>query len=282
MGRCTKGTSQCVLLVTNTLIFLAAAGALGVTIYIFMDAVAKAVVKFNLLTVIGIVSVALMMFAILGCRTALNPPQKKASKCVYLTILLVLFLAEFVAAGYVFNIKNALQVAKDHNFDIKSGVDKATVDVLHFLHDQLDDLYTNEHCQGGAAGGTVVPFNFTKVTCKDQKAGDAIHTILQPLAITTPVELKSFKDCTTDSAYAQPATAFTQAFCGSEANVVSLAHKYAKYLIWFPVLLAGLTFILLIATICLIAQKNSRRAQQVRLAHGQVPLHRVQLHSVGP
>jgi len=275
MGRCTKGTSQCVLLVTNTLIFLCAAGALGVTIYIFNDVLAKSLSKVNLLTVVAIFSVALMLFAMLGCRTATSPPKKKCSKCIYLTLLLVLFLAEFVAAGYIFNISNALQVAKDHHFDVKSNVDKAATQALHFLHDQLDELYNQESCKGGAATGTQTPFHFTKVVCKTQAVNVAFRALLTDPTVATPSDLDSYKKCTVDKAYTQPASAFTQAFCGSEANIVTLAHRYSRYLVWFPVVLAGLTFVLLISTICLMAQKNQRR--QVLLNQGQQPINRVQM-----
>jgi len=279
MGRCTKGSSQCVLLVTNTLIFIISGAALGVTIYIFLDAVAKSLTKVNLLTVVGVASIALMIFAILGCCAALTPPQKKCSKCCYLTILLVLFLAEFVAAGYVFNLGHALEVANDKGFNVQGGVDKAAEDAVVFLHDQLESLYNDEHCQGGSAKGSALPLNFTKVTCNNQKVTDAFKTILQDPSITTKQELSSYNNCTTDTRMSSSGKPndFTQAFCGSETHIVSLARKYSKYLVWFPVALAGLTFILLVSTICLIAQKNQQRHQQIRLQRGQEPLHRVQM-----
>jgi hypothetical protein len=278
MGRCAQGTSQCVLLVTNTLIFLCAAGALGVTIYMFNNVLAKSLSKVNLLTIVGIFSVALMLFAMLGCRTATSPPKKKCSKCIYLTLLLVLFLGEFVAAGYIFNISNALQVAKDHHFDVTSHVDEAATKALHFLHDQLDDLYNQESCRGGAATGTQTPFNFTKVVCETQSANDAFNTLLTDPTVATQSDFKSYKKCTVDKAYTQPASAFTQAFCGSQANIVTLAHRYSRYLVWFPVVLAGLTFILLVSTICLMAQKNQQhQRRQVQLNQGQQPINRVQM-----
>lgn len=271
MGRCVKGTSQGILLVVNTLIFIAAAGALSVSIWAFSSVVVKSLTQTSLLAVIVAVSTVLIFFSVLGCRTALAPPQKKCSKCAYLTILFVLFLAEWAAAGYVYNVGNALQVAKDNHFNVQHGVDKAAEDALRFLHDQLNNMYTQEECQGGAATGAKTPFNFSTVHCKTVAVDDAFITLFQDSTITN-TELGRYTNCTTDAAYTNATSTpspFTQSFCGSETHIASLAHKYSKYLMWFPVTLAGLTFILLVSTICLIAEKNQRR---VRLQHGQVRL----------
>lgn len=267
-----KGLSKCILWTTNTLIFLIAGGALGVSMYLFFDAVAKSLTKVSLLTVIGIVSVALMLFSMLGCKAASTPPEKKCSKCMYLTILLVLFLAEFVAAGYVFNLGHALQVAQDKGFDVEGNVTQASENAVVFLHDQLESLYTDEKCTGGAATGTKIPFNFTKVQCATQPVSDTFHTLLTAETVSTEEQQKTFTHCTTDAKFTPAGSNpsdFTQAFCGSEANIVSLAHKYAQYLVWFPALLAGLTFILLVATICLIAQKQQERQRQIRMDGGR-------------
>lgn len=267
MGRCVKGTSQSILLVVNTLIFIAAAGALSVSIWAFSSVLIKSLTKTSLLAAIVAVSTILIFFSVLGCRTALTPPQKKCHKCAYLTILFVLFLAEWAAAGYVYNVGNALQVAKDNRFDVKQGVDKAAEDALHFLHDQLQSMYTQEECQGGAATGTIAPLNFSTVHCKTEAVTDAFSTLFQDNHVTI-TEYVNYTNCTTDAAFTKATSTpspFTQSFCGSETHIASLAHKYAKYLMWFPVALAGLTFILLVSTIFLIAEKNQRR---VRLQHG--------------
>lgn len=276
--KCRKGTSQCILLSTSTLIFLIAAAAMGVSIWIYLDAVAKSVTRVSLLTVIGIVSLALMMFAVMGCKAAVTPPQKKCSRCMYLTVLLVLFLAEFIAAGYVFNLGHALDVAKEKGFDIRGNVttkvDKAAEDALTFLHDQLNDLYIDESCTGGAArsipGGTL-PIHFNEVTCKKKGAQDAFHALFKGAAIETQLALETYTNCTADPKFSKSNKDFTQSFCGSEVHIVSLARKYARYLVWFPVALAGLTFILLVATICLIAAKNKERRQHIRLMDGREP-----------
>lgn len=276
MGKCTAGCSKTILLFANTLIFIIAAGALGVVAYIFFDEVGKALTKVSLLTVVGIVSLSLMVFALLGCKAAVTPPQRKCSKCMYLTILLVLFLAEFAAAGVIFNVKNSLQVLKDHHFDVESDVDKATVSTLHFLHDQLNDFYNDQNCSGGAASlNKSLPLSFTAVQCPSKPAEDAFHAILQD-KIDTAKAYATYEKCYKDPAFTPAGKApsdFTQAFCGSEANIVSLAQKYDRYLVWFPVALAGLTLLLLIATICLIAQKDQDRRRRVRLQGGVQPIH---------
>lgn len=282
MGRCTKGTSQCVLLCTNALIFLVAAGALGVTIYIFFDAVGKSLTHVSLLTVIGIASIALMLFSILGCKAAATPPEKKCSKCMYLTILLVLFLAELVAAGYVFDLGNSLQVAKDKGFDVRDKTDKAAENALVFLHDQLNDLYGEEQCQGGAAEGATVPFSFTQVhDCKTEAIDGAFLTIFKDAKIDSPALFAAYTNCTTDDRMTPGGgtpSEFTQSFCGSETHIVSLAHKYSQYLVWFPVALAILTFVLLVSTICLIAAAQKERRRQIRLLRGEDPFNsRVQM-----
>jgi len=272
MGRCVKGTSQGILLVVNTLIFIAAVGALSVSIWAFSSVLVKSLTKTSLLAVIVAISTVLIFFSVLGCRTALTPPTKKCSKCVYLTILFVLFLAEWAAAGYVYNVGNALQVAKDNHVDVKQGVDKAAAEALHFLHDQLQNMYTQEDCHGGAATSKISPFNFSTVSCKTEAVTEAFSTLFKDNTVTNADRVK-YANCTTDLAFTKASSTpspFTQSFCGSETHIASLAHKYAKYLLWFPVALAGLTFILLVSTICLIAEKNQRR---VRLQHGQRGLH---------
>lgn len=277
-----KGFSRCILFTANTLIFLLAAGAMGVTGYIFSNVAAKAVTKMSLLTVVAIVSVALMLFALIGCKAAVTPPQRKCSKCCYLTILLVLFLAEFVAAGYIFNLDHALEKARDKGFDIQGNATKAAEDAVVFLHDQLEDLYKDEGCTGGGADASKLPFGFTEVHCKTQAVDDAFRTILTAEKVTTDNQLQTYRKCTTDEKFTPSGSPsnFTQAFCGSESNIVSLAHKYTKYLVWFPVLLAGLTFILLVATLCLLAQKQQQLQRQIRVERGQEPLHRVQMGGV--
>lgn len=281
MGRCTKGTSQFVLLATNTLIFLVSAASLGVSVYIFYDAAAKSLSKVSLLTVVGIASLALMLFSIIGCKAAVTPPQKKCSKCLYLTILLFLFMAEFIAAGYVFNLGHALEAAKSKGFNLKGDVDKAAENALVFLHNQIKELYDDEQCQGGGASGAQIPFNFTAVKCKTKRVDDAFRAILQTDASITNQTLASYTNCTTDAKFTPSGskpTDFTQAFCGSEANIVTLAHRYSRYIVWFPVALAVLTMLLLISTICLMGQKNQRRQVDVRLLQtGQEYPHRVQL-----
>jgi len=277
-----KGFSRCILFTTNTLIFLLAAGALGVSVYIFTDEAKKALTKVSLLTIVTAVSAALMIFSLIGCKAAVTPPQKKCSKCCYLTILLVLFLAEFVAAGYIFNLGNALQVAKDKGYDIQGNTTKAAEDAVVFLHDQLEDLYKDEGCSGGGADASKIPFGFTEVTCKTKAVDDTFHTILTAEKVTTEAEEETYTRCTTDKKFTPSGSPsnFTQAFCGSESNIVSLAHKYTKYLVWFPVLLAGLTFILLVATLCLLAQKQQQLQRQIRVERGQEPLRRVQMGGV--
>jgi len=279
MGACGKGISQCILLTTNTLIFLIAAGSLGVLIYVFQNTAAMAITKFGLLQVVVAAAIMLMIFSCLGCRTALNAPQKRCSRCLYLSILLVLFIAEFVAAGYIFNFGHALEVAKEHHFDVQSGVNAATEDALWFLHGELSDLYESEKCIGGGRLQEKLPFNFTKVECKTESSTQAFHSLLQDSIISTAGELKRYENCTADLQASRGTTNFTQAFCGSEAHIVSLASHYASVLVWSPVCLAALTFILLVATICMMAQNTQRDRRVTTLRGAQEPLYGVQIAS---
>jgi len=284
MANCSRGVSQCILLTTNTLIFIIAAAGAGFTTYVFYDSAAKALTRMSLLTAVFVASLALMIFSCLGCRTASQAPRKKCSRCLYLSILLVLFIAEFAVAGYIFNLGHALDVAKDHHFDVKRGVNKAAEDALVFIHNQLSDLYVDEKCTGGAPNASYpnVPFNFTEVECKTDGATRAFHSLLQDNTIEDHVALLRYTNCTADEnfKYDGSSSDFTKTFCGSEAHVVSLANRYAQYLVWFPVMLAALTFILLVATICMIADMTRRdriRAQTLRGA--QEPLQPVQIAS---
>jgi hypothetical protein len=190
---------------------------------------------------------------------------------------MLLFIAEFIAAGLIFNVANSLEVAKEHNFDVKSDVDKAAQSAVNFLYDELSDLYGQEGCTGGAALGEKLPFNFSVVTCKSQPVTDAFHVLLQDPSVATQKELETYKNCTAMVMDGDKPSTFTQAFCGSGANILTLAQKYSRYLVFFPVALAGLTFILLVSTICLIAAAQKERQQQVRLQQGLQPLHRVQM-----
>jgi hypothetical protein len=273
MGRCVAGVSQCVLLVSNTLIFLVAGGSLGVCIYLFHDEVASSLTNINILTLAAIISVPIMLFALLGCKTAHNPPVKKCSRCLYLSILLILFLAEFIIGGLVYNVSNSLQLAKDHNFDIQGDANKAARTAVHFLHDQLDNFYDREDCQGGAANGTSIPIGFEPILCKSSANVDTISAIFKNHVIRDSSALYMYTNCTSDPAYTpvgEKPSDFTQAFCGSQSNIVSLAQKYSNYLMWFPIGLGVLTFLLLIATICIIGQKNK---QAVQMQGGRDVLH---------
>jgi ABC-type multidrug transport system fused ATPase/permease subunit len=264
MGRCIAGVSQGVLLVSNTLLFLIAAGSLGLCIYLFHDEVASSLTKVSILTIAAIISVPMMLFAFLGCKTAYNPPEKRCSRCLYLTILMILFLAEFIIGGLVYNVSNALQVAKDHNFDIQGDANKAARTVLHFLHDQLDEVYDKGHCQGGSANSSQIPIEFEKISCNSASRSDAINTIFKHDVIRDTSKFYSYTNCTSDSAYTpsgEKPSDFTQAFCGSQANVASLAQKYSSYLMWFPIGLGILTLVLLIATVCIIGHKHRQRVQ---------------------
>lgn len=281
MGSCCLSLSKCTLLTTNTLLFFISAAALGVCVYIFSDGVGSALTNVNLLTIFAAASVALMVFSTCGCATALKPPHRKCTRCMYLTILLVLCLAEFSAAVLFSDLTKSLQIAKEHNFDVKDDVDRAAVKTIHYLHDQLSDFYDQEHCNGGVANATKLPVGFSKVSC-EKRAGNVVFDILfQDDAITDETGLLRYTNCVADPYYSDnannSATTFTQAFCSSESHIVSLTQKYARYLMWFPVFLGVLTLFLLVATICLIARKEQRPA--FRAVHDP---RRVQLMMHGP
>jgi hypothetical protein len=176
----------------------------------------------------------------------------------------VLFLAEFIVGGLVYNVCNALQVAKDHNFDIQGDVGKASRSVRNFLHDQLDDFYDHQDCQGGAANSSSIPIGFAKITCKSSSSVDVINAVFKDQVINDATALNTYNLCTLDTAYTpsgEKPSDFTEAFCGSQSNIVNLAQKYSNYLMWFPVGLGVLTLVLLIATICMISQKNRQRVE---------------------
>merc|ERR1719498_1846192 len=107
-----------------------------------------------------------MGFSILGYKTALNPPGKnKRHRCMYLSLLLMLFFAEFFAARVIFNAGHTFQLAQTHHFAVQSASDKAAKnDALVFLHDQLAELYDGAKCQGGqpmAQASTSAKLNVT-------------------------------------------------------------------------------------------------------------------------
>lgn len=264
MLRCIAGVSEGVLFITNTLIFLAAAGSLGLCIYLFHDEVASSLTKVNLLTVAIILIVPMMLFAFLGCKTACNPPERKCSRCLYLTILLLLFLVEFAIGGLVYNVCNALQVAKDNNFDIEGDTKQAARTVRNFIHDQLDDYYDSQDCHGGAAKSSTFPIEFQKISCKSSASTDAMSAIFKMDVIDDEKAFHTYQACTTDSAFTprgEKPSDFTQAFCSSQANIVKLAEKYSNYLLWIPVGLGILTLVLLISTMFVIGQKKRERVQ---------------------
>jgi len=271
MGACGKGISQCILLTTNTLIFLIAAGSLGASVYVFHDTAALAVMKFSLLMVLAIAAIVLMIFSCLGCKTALDAPQKSCSRCLYLLILFVLFIAELVAAGYIFKFDHALEVAKEHHFDVQSAVNSASEDALVFLHNSLNDLYVAEKCTGGVRTREKLPFHFTPVECKTESTTQAFHTLLQDSTMSTADELQRYENCANDPRFE------LKAFCGSKAYILSLANLYAHYLAWFPVCLAALTFILFVATVCMMAQKTQRDRSVRTMRGAQEPLHSGQI-----
>jgi hypothetical protein len=129
---------------------------------------------------------------------------------------------------------------------------------------------------------TAVPFNFTQVhDCKTKAIDEAFLTIFKDASIDSPAEFAAYTNCTTDERMTPGGgtpSDFTQSFCGSETHIVSLAHKYSQYLVWFPVALAILTFVLLVATICLIAAAQKERRRQIRLLRGEDPFNsRVQM-----
>jgi len=304
MGACGKGVSQCILLTTNTLIFLIAVASLGASVFVFRDALASATTKLSVLRtldfpaddlaklhdfvgsarsvlmVVAIAAIVLMIFSCLGCKTALNPPERRCSRWLYLSILLVLFIAECGAGCVMFNLIHALGVAKEHQLDGHSAMNSASEDALVVLHNKLSDLYASEKCTGGEQSRERLPFHFTKVECKTASSSQVFHFLFLDSVISTEEERKRYEQCTANPSFEViteshelSTTTFNQAFCGSEAHIVSIADYYANILAWFPVCLAALTFILLVATICMMAQKTQHDQKGRTVRGAQEPLH---------
>jgi hypothetical protein len=72
--------------------------AAGFAFWVFNDSVAHLTANWTVKGV-AIASGVLVVFSILGCRAAMSPPQKKCSRCLYLSTLLILFVALFAAAA---------------------------------------------------------------------------------------------------------------------------------------------------------------------------------------
>lgn len=263
-----KNVSKLILLGTSTLIFLIAGVGLGVSLYVYYHvAAAKAVTTTGLLRAVYILSVVLMGFSILGYKTALNPPGKnKRHRCMYVSLLLILFFAEFFAARVIFNAGHTFQLAQTHHFAVQSASDKAAKnDALVFLHDQLAELYDGAKCQGGqpwSADGSSV--NFSQVECHNKAATQALNSLFGNASISEEKEYATYKNCTMDPAFKSSSQEFTLAFCGSEAHIVSLAVSYGCYLVWAPVCLAVLSFVLLSAMICIFCEPKMHCADTLR------------------
>jgi hypothetical protein len=273
---CCSGLSRCILLVSNTLVFLLGAGACAVSIYVFRDEVGKSLTRQNMLVVVGSASVIVMLFSLLGCRAAFSPPAKRCSRCIYLTLLLVLFFVEFITAGLIFNMRNSLEVAKEHNFDITKSANKAAATSMHLLYLSLHDYYVHQGCHGGGANSTTIPIGFSKITCNGKGVNEAVAVIFANPEVVSETQLKGYETCRQNPDYTkEKPTEFTEAFCGSQENIASLAQKYEGYIMWFPIALAALTLLLLICMICVIADQRKRRRQE--LSDAREPFRRVQM-----
>lgn len=174
---------------------------------------------------------------------------------MYLSLLLVLLTTEFFAAGLIFNLGSSLQLAKTH----QSG--------LLFLHDQLGALYDGSKCRGGQprSASEAIPFNFSQVECQDKAVSQALNSILRNANISEEKEYATYKKCAADPAFNSTSEEFTRAFCGSEAQIVSLAGRYGQYLVVAPICLGVLTFILMVTFILLVPwrQQKTQRPQTV-------------------
>lgn len=284
MGAFGKDVSKFILLGASTLMFLIAAAGLGLSPYVYYNAAAKAVITTSLLMAVLILSVVLMSFSILGCKTALASDSKmkssiygrgtssvqfsELSTCTYLFLVLVLLIAEFFAAGVISNAGHALQLAKTHHFDVQSGLGKAAENTIVFLHDQLGELYDGSKCQGGQPwlASEAKPFNFSQVECHNKAASQALNSLFQNASLSEEKEYATYKNCVADPAFKRSSKKFTQAFCGSEVRIVLLAGRYGRYLVWAPVCVAVLTFIVFVATICRLGdlQRLCGREQKTR------------------
>jgi len=149
---------------------------------------------------------------------------------------------------------------------VQMGLDEAAKDALVLLHDQLGQLYDGSKCRGGQPwlGAEAKPSNFSQVECHDEAASAALSSLLQNASLDEGTKYASYENCTADPAFKRGSKQFTQAFCASEARIVSLAGRYGHYLVWVPVPLVVLSFIVFVATFCRIHNQKMKRPESFR------------------
>jgi len=269
MTQCCVDVSKCIVILCNATLFFIAAATGAVSIFVYSGVIANFITKPSLLVYILVASGFVVLMSLIGCRVANSPPRRKCSRFVYLFLLLVVILAEFSAAALFSNLGNSLEVAKDHHFDIESGLDSAAIEALTYLHDQIVDLYESGNCTGGEANGDKFPIDFSKVHCGEFGVNEAFSVICKASKIINTNDFERFSNCSAHfTAPSVPPSGATQIFCSSEAHIVALAQKWTKYLTWCPAVLTVLTLLLFVATIVLISQSRLQQRRR-QLAAGQ-------------
>lgn len=251
-----SGTSQIVLLVFNGLIFLFAVVGAGLSIYLYTDEVAN-VLTFNQdLHIIIMTSVAMIVFAVLGCYISQNNADC-VPKFVYLFLLGGLVLAEVMVIPGCYNVRQSFQVAKDRHFSFSSGQvrDYWAVDVVY---SQLSKFYYGSGCAGGGANSTQIPIKFNPIICQSGTLQQMKEMFMsEENIIRSRGAFEDYSSCVSYPKYtlegATPLN-FTQAFCGALPNIVNLAQAYSDMIFWFFVGFAVVIFFLAIATLCKMGQ----------------------------
>mmetsp|Transcript_1104 Transcript_1104/g.2478 ORF Transcript_1104/g.2478 Transcript_1104/m.2478 type:complete len:288 (+) Transcript_1104:40-903(+) len=258
--------SKAVLLVANTLIFLAAGAAVGISIYSYSDVLSDSLTWSGLLLYILIASASLMVVSVVGCCAAKAPPTRKWLLVIYLLVLLGMIAAQALAAVLIYNVNDVLGTLQDHNVDLSKSLSSAEKDAVTYLHDQVGSLYDQGHCTGGKDDGSTAPITFTPVQCTKKSVNQAFDTIIQDRTIEDQDDADKYTACTENTLWtpkgSSPSTA-TQVFCHARSHIAELAVKYMRPLEYCGIGLAALEALLLLATIFLICRKHRKRQAQL-------------------
>jgi len=283
-----RGIAQSLLLFVNTWMFIGSTACLCSFMYVFQGHKTNAMKRMSLLMVVFIVSIVVMLMSVLGCMTAMNRSPKPVARVLYLLVLLSMFTGSIFAGKTIVEFGEGLQA--ENELHTSARVNEAAERATMFLHNELNELYVTEKCTGGRPiGYPTLPFNFSKVECGRPAATKSFIGLLKDSKIKTKAEFYRYENCTADPALALDTKRYTESreflktFCGSESHIVHLAKKYAHYLVWFPVCLAGLTFILLLATSYMMCQTEKKEKDTGRWStvygDGALELARARLES---
>lgn len=265
---CGRGLAQTLLVLGNFVIALVALSLMALctftAVHTFND---FGMLKKMVFLVVVLVAFFLLIMSILGCCAAMAEKRKRCARLIYILLVLMSLAIMLAGSAVAFNVGSVLERAKDKDVDISGSIDKATSQVLHFLHDQVGNLYTDGECKGGRANSTTFPIGFSEVHCSNKQIETVFSSILEQTSIATEDDLKNFLECVRLPAYTsegQEPSSATEVYCDAENYIVSLADKNMQIVRWIPVALAVFTLLLLIAafkvTCCVRESRDVRRA----------------------